>query len=57
MLGVTAAAATFFLFIKKMFGAGMNTLVISNAVMNGIMKRVKSLEESDVSETIKNEAK
>ena len=40
-----------------MFGAGMNTLVISNAVMNGIMKRVKSLEESDVSETIKNEAK
>ena len=40
-----------------MFGAGMNTLVISNAVMNDIMKRVKSLEESDVSETIKNEAK
>ena len=47
---------------KKMLGSGTTTLVISNEEMNGIMKTVKSLEESGllkkgVSETIKNEAK
>ena len=45
-----------------MLGSGTTTLVISNEEMNGIMKTVKSLEESGilikgVSETIKNEAK
>ena len=45
-----------------MFESGMTTLIISNDVMNDVMKIVKSLEESgllieDVSKTIKNEAK
>ena len=45
-----------------MFGSGFTTIVISNEEMNGIMKIVKSLEESGllikgVSEAIKNEAK
>ena len=43
-------------------GSRATTLIISNKEMNGIMKIVKSLEESgllikDASETIKNEAK
>ena len=43
-------------------GSRATTLIISNEEMNGIMKIVKSLEESgllikDASETIKNEAK
>ena len=29
-----------------MFGSGMATLIISNEEMNGIMKIIKSLEES-----------
>ena len=45
-----------------MFGSGFATLIISNEEMNGIMKIVKSLEESrllikGVSETTKNKAK
>ena len=44
-----------------MFLSGDTTLIISDEEMNGIMKIVKSLEESGllikrVSETIKNEA-
>ena len=44
-----------------MFGSRFTILIISNEEMNGIMKIVKSLQESrllirDVSETIKNEA-
>ena len=44
-----------------MFGSGMATLIISNEEMNGIMKIIKSLEESGllikgVSVTIKNKA-
>ena len=47
---------------KKIFGSGIGTLLISNEEMDGIMKIVKSIEESHllikgVSETIKNEAK
>ena len=59
---VTAASATDAAILKKMFGSGVTTLIISNEEMNDIMKIVKSLEESGllikgVSETIKNEAK
>ena len=47
---------------KKKFGSGVITLIILNEEMNDIMKRVKSLEESElliksVSKTIKNKAK
>ena len=45
-----------------MFGFGTMTLIISNEEMNGIMKIVKSIEESSwliksVNKTIKNKAK
>ena len=45
-----------------MFGSGTTTLIVSNEVMNDILKIIKSLEESgllikDVIETIKNERK
>ena len=45
-----------------MFGSGVTILIILNEEMNGIMKIVKYLEESDlliksISETIKNDAK
>ena len=62
-LGLTAAAsATDTAIHKKMFGSGNTTFIISNEEMNGIIKKVKSLEEPSlltkgVSETIKNEAK
>ena len=47
---------------KKMLGSGGTTLIISNDEMNGILKIVKSLENSGVllkgvSETIQHEAK
>ena len=50
------------LFIKKMFGSGNTTLIISNEGMNDIMEIIKSLEKSwllikGVIEAIKNEAK
>ena len=50
------------LFIKKMFGSGNTTLIISNEEMNDIMEIIKSLEKSwllikGVIEAIKNEAK
>ena len=59
--GLTAAAsATDADSRKKMFGSGFTPLIISNEEMNGIMKIIKSLEDSGllvkgVSETIKNE--
>ena len=33
---------------KKIFGSGTTALIILNEEMNGIMKIVKSLEESDL---------
>ena len=52
-------------YIKKILGSGHNntaTLIISNDEMEGIIKTVKSLEDSGlllkgVSETVQNEAK
>ena len=50
-------------YIKKILGSGTAKLIIKNEEMEGIMKIVKSLEDSDllllkgVSETIQNEAK
>ena len=63
LLGLTAAAsATDAAVHKKIFGSGPATLIISNEEMNGVMKIIKSVEESGllikgVSETIQNEAK
>ena len=63
MLGLAAAAsATDAAINKKILGCGATTLIISNDEMNGILKIVKSLEDSGillkgVSETIKDEAK
>ena len=63
MLGVTAAASTTHAAIsKKILGSGTATLIISNDEMNGILKIVKSLEDSGillkgVSETITNKTK
>ena len=62
-LGLTAAASASDVAIhKKIFGSGTTTLIILNEEMNGIMKIVKSLEESDllvkgVIQTIKDVAK
>ena len=49
-------------YIKKILGSGNTTLIISNDEMKGIIKIVKSLEDSGLlfkglSETIKNEGK
>ena len=62
--GLTAAgaAATDAAIHKKIFGAGITTVIISNAEINDIIKIVKLLEEfglltKGVSQTIKNEAK
>ena len=62
-LGLTAAASASDVAIhKKIFGSGTTTLIILNEEMSGIMKIVKSLEESDllvkgVIQTIKDVAK
>ena len=62
-LGLTAtASATDVAIHAAMFGSGITALIISNEVMNDIMKIVKSLEEyglliKGVSKTIKNKAK
>ena len=61
-LTAAAAAAATDPAIKKKFGSGMTTLIISNEEMNDIMNIVKSLEESSaltkgVREKVKNEAK
>ena len=46
-LGLTAAvSATDAAIHKKMFRAGVTTLIISNEKVNNILKIVKSLEES-----------
>ena len=45
-LGLAAAAATGAAIHKKMFGSGMTLLIILNEEMNGIMRIIKSLEES-----------
>ena len=57
--GITAADAGF---QKKIHGSGTTTLIISNDEMNGIMKIVQALEDSNillkgVTKTIKNETK
>ena len=61
-LGLAAASATDAIIHKKIFGSGVTTLIISNEEMNGVIKIVKSLEESGllikgIAETIKSEAK
>ena len=62
-LGLTAAAsATGAGIHKKILGPGNTTLIISNDEMEGIIKIVKSLEDSGVllkgvGETIRNEVK
>ena len=62
-LGLTAtASATDAAIHAAMFGSGITALIISNEVMNDIMKIVKSLEEyglliKGVSKIIKNKAK
>ena len=62
-LGITAAASTIDAGIqKKIYGSGTTTLIISNEEMNGIMKIVQALEDSNIllkriTETIKNETK
>ena len=60
-LGLTAStSATDAAVYMKMFGSGTTILIISNEVMNDVMKIIESLEESGLlikglSETIKNE--
>ena len=62
-LGLTAAASTVDAGIqKKLRGSGTATLIISNEEMNGIMKIVQALEDSNillngVTKTIKNGTK
>ena len=58
----SAASATDATIHKKLFGSGFTKLIISTGETNDIMKKFKSLEESEllikgVSKTIKNEAK
>ena len=59
---IAVASATDAAILKKIFGSGNTTLIISNEQLNDIMKNVNSLGESGlmikgVSETIKNESK
>ena len=62
-LGMTAVASAIDAGIhKKIHGSGTTTLIISNKKMNGIMKIVQALEDSNtvlkgVTKTIKNETK
>ena len=62
-LGITAAASAIDAGIQKQIhGSGTTTLIISNEEMNGIMKIVQALEDSNillkgVTKTIKNETK
>ena len=46
VLTAAASATDAAIHKKKVFGSGMNTLIISNDEMNDVMKIVKSLEES-----------
>ena len=62
LLGIIAAASAIDAWIqKKMHGSGTTTLIISNKEMNGIMKIVQVLENSNilkgVTKAIKNETK
>ena len=60
---IAAASATDAAILKKIFGSGMTTLIISNEEMNDITKIIKSLEESGffdkkvLAKQSKNEAK
>ena len=62
-LGLTAAASAADGGVQKIiFGSGTSTLIISNEEMNGIMKIVQALEDSNISlkgvtKIIKNETK
>ena len=62
-LGITATASAIDAGIqKKIHGSGTTTLIISNEEMNGIMKIIQALEDSNilvkgVTKTIKNETK
>ena len=48
-LGITAAALTIDAGIqKKIYGSGTTTLIVSNKEMNGIMKNVQALEDSNI---------
>ena len=63
LLGITATASAIDAGIqKKIHGSGTTTLIISNEEMNGIMKIIQALEDSNilvkgVTKTIKNETK
>ena len=63
LLGVTAASSAIDAGVqKKIYGSGTRTLVISSEEMNGIMKIVQALEDSNillkcVTKTIKNETR
>ena len=62
-LGITAAAAAIDARIqKKIHGSGATTLIISNEMMNDILKIVQALEDPDIllkgiTKTIKTETK
>ena len=62
-LGIRAAVSAIDTGIqKKIHGSGTTTLIISNEEMNGIIKIVQALEDSNillkgVTKTIKNETK
>ena len=62
-LGITAAASAIDAGIQKnIHGSGNTTLIVSNEEMNGIMKIIQALEDSNillkgVTKAIKNETK
>ena len=62
-LGITAAASAIDVGIQKnIHGSGNTTLIVSNEEMNGIMKIIQALEDSNillkgVTKAIKNETK
>ena len=62
-LGITAAASAIDAVIqKKIHGSGTTTLILSNELMNDIMKIVQALEDSNIllkgiTKTIKNETR
>ena len=63
LLGLTATSSAIDAgVLKKIYGSGTATLVISNEEMDGIMKIVQTIEDSnillkEVTKTIKNETK
>ena len=49
ILGITAAASAIDAWIqKKIYGSGTRTLMASNEEMNGILKIVQPLEDSNI---------